>query len=136
MALNRFQVLKHKVINEPDLAQVWLYYMNNFVDDPAFIDLGNKTRDSFLEGVIPQICQQMFSKKERVSPLMLITISAHSFTHGGVEVGGRLGNLIYFKDLQKGVLAVPNKLTEKREVNYARFSNPLLGRSPVDYNQN
>lgn len=136
MALNRFQVLKHKISEEPDLARVWLYFMDKFVDDPEFVHLGDETRDQFLEGVVPQVCGQMFTKKDRVGPLQLILIPAHSFIHGPVAVGGRLGSVIYFKDLQKGVLAVPNKRSEKPEVNYARFSNPLLGRSPVDYNQN
>ena len=78
----------------------------------------------------------LFTKKDRVGPLQLILIPAYSFIHGPVAVGGRLGSVIYFKNMQKGVLAVPNKRSEKPEVNYARFSNPLLGRSPVDYNQN
>ena len=136
MTLNRFQVLKHKMVNEADLSRVWLYWMDNFVDDPGFVNLGDKTRDDFLETVVPQICHQMFNKQERIVKLMLICLPNEGFIHGPVEVGGRIGSVIYFKSNQTGVLAIPNKLTEEANVNYSRFSNPMVGRMPGNPNLN
>lgn len=92
----------------------------------------HRTRDDFLEAIVAQICQQMFSKKDRVSDLLLIEIPDHSFVHGSWLVGGRTGSLIYFKDAQIGIIAVPNKLSEKAEVNYARFKKPMKGKAPAN----
>lgn len=136
MALNRFQVLKHKTTHEKELANVWLYYMDNFIDDRSFLDLGDRTRNDFLEAVLPQICKKMFTPKDRFSDLLIIEIPEHRFLHGSFLIGGRMGSLIYFKEIQTGILAVPNRLSEKAEVNYSRFSNPMRGRSPVNINNN
>ena len=74
MTLNRLQVLKHKMVNEAELLRVWLHWMDNFVDDPSFVNLGDETRDDFLKTVVPQSCHRMFNKQKRIVELMLICI--------------------------------------------------------------
>ena len=136
MAPNRFRKLKHKTTHEKQLADVWLYYMDNFIDDPSFLDLGDRARDDFLEAIIPQVCKQMFTPKDRLSDLLIIGIPEERFFHGSFLIGGRMGSLIYFKDTETGILAVPNRLNEDPTVNYSRFSNPLKGKAPSNINLN
>ncbi|MEL7494981.1 MAG: hypothetical protein AAGJ95_13625 [Cyanobacteria bacterium J06554_11] len=136
MPLNRFQKLKNRLKNEKELSNVWLYYSDNFLRDPSFTDMGDRTHNDFIEAVIPQICAQMFGKKDKPQDLFQIEIPEHNFIHGAFQVGGRLSQFIYFKSSQLGMIIVANRLDEERMVNYARFGNPLASRAPANLDLN
>ena len=132
-----FQELKQKLVQDADLSQIWLFYMDHFADHPEFIELGEPANNTFLETVTPQICQQIFGDKIRMmNELFLIYIAEYRFFHGPIDVEGRPGGVIYFEDEQIGLLAVSAEFPPTAEVKYSRFSEPfqLPGTHQYEYN--
>jgi hypothetical protein len=125
MNLDRLQDLKQKLMREPDFSNIWLFYMDEFADHPEFTDTGEAVANPFLEEAIPKICQKMFKKTMAVTDLLLISIPEHQFFHAPFLVEGRIGGVIYFADINMGLIAVAAESPPTAEVKYSRFSNPF-----------
>ena len=131
-----FQELKQQLVQDADLSQIWLFYMDHFADHPEFIELGEPVNHAFLEAVVPQICQQMFGGEISIDDLLLIYIAEYQFFHGPVQVEGRPGGVIYFEDAKIGLLAVSAEFPPTAEVKYSRFSEPFRLMEPNQYDYN
>ncbi len=122
MKIDQLQELKQKLTNEKDLSKIWLFYMDNFADHPEFTDLGQPAHNQYLDAVVYKTCQQIFGKTIKITNSLLIYIAEHQFFHGPFQAGGRIGGVIYFKDIKIGLLAVSEKFPPTDAVKYSRFS--------------
>src|SRR5258707_11765033 len=97
--------------------------MDHFGEDPEFIDLGEATRDPFLEAAIAQIAAQLFGGKRDVvvTKMLLTRLPEQQFIHGGIVLGGKMGNVLYFEDIHVGLLALIWSV-EPSETKMARFT--------------
>lgn len=129
MDLSRLQELKHKLLHDKDLAPVWLYFLDHFAENPAFIALGERVHHPLIETVIEQVSKQLFPRDGTVMGTLLTQIDEPKFLHGGFFMGLRPGGVFFYEDINMGLLAVPD-LPPSIEVKYARFSSrplPKLG---------
>lgn len=134
MNLTRLQDLKQKLLHDAELAPVWLFFMNQFVDEPEFISLGEPVSHPFVEAVVEEVGRQLFGAKAAVSNLRLTQIGEQQFIHGGFGMGGHLGGVIYFEDVQMGLVSVA-EMPPSIDVKYARFSGqPIRKRSTPSLN--
>ena len=136
MNIERLQELKQKLINEKDLSQIWLFYMDHFADHQDFTELGKPTHNDYLDVVLQKTCQQMFGKAITITNLFLIYIAEHQFFHGPFQVEGRIGGVIFFEDIKIGLLAVSAEFPPTNAVNYSRFSEPTRLSAPNRYDLN
>lgn len=137
MKLHRLRQLKRKLIQEKDFSDIWTFYMDEFADHPEFIEVGEAVENDFLAGIIPQICEQMFGKKVKITDMLLIYIAEYKFFHAPFQVEGRIGGLIYFEEENTGLLAVSSPLPFTDEVKFSRFSiSPLKRKAPPFYELN
>jgi hypothetical protein len=125
MDLSRLATLKEKLLKAKRFEEVTTYFFDHFGDDPAFMGLGEATSDGFLEAVLEQVAAQLFGRRVPVGGLRLLRLPEHGFIHGGFHVEGKLGNLIYFEDVRRGLIAIPWSLSPP-ETKYARFSGQPL----------
>ncbi|WP_017326389.1 hypothetical protein [Synechococcus sp. PCC 7336] len=133
MKIERLQELKQKLIREPNLAKIWSFYMDHFADFQEFTDLGEPTDSPFLEAVIPQVCEQIFGRKMRISGLLTIYIAEHQFFHSPLFAEGRPGGVIYFEEAKVGMLAVSAEFPPTADVLYSRFSESFRMNVPKGY---
>jgi hypothetical protein len=133
MNIIQWQELKRQLVEGPDLAKIWLYYMDHFADLPEFIELGDTTRNSYLEAVIRGLCQQMFDDRVRIANTLLVYIPEQQFYHGPVEVEGRMGGIIYAEDKKVGIFAMAADYPASDTVTYARFSKPIEVPPPPEH---
>jgi hypothetical protein len=136
MRLVRLQELKRKLMKEKDFSKTWTFYMDEFADRPEFLEVGEPVATDFLETVIPAICQKMFSKQSKISVPLIIYIAKHQFFHAPVQVDGRSGGVIFFADINMGLLAVSAGSPATNEVKYSRFSGPPKLPEPSPYENN
>ncbi len=136
MKLTQLQQLKQKLLKAADLSEIWLFYMDNFADVPDFIEVGEPKQNDFLEAAVPQICQQMFGRKTKVTNLLLIYIAEYQFFHAPFHADNRIGGLIYFEDINTGLLAVSAEFPPTDVVKYSRFSSPPQSQASNFYNYN
>jgi hypothetical protein len=96
--------------------------MDEFADLPEFIEVGEPRANPFLEAVIQQICQKMFGKTSKIDDLLIIYIAEYDFFHAPLQVEQGIGGVIYFADVNTGLLAVSATFPPTDEVKYSRFS--------------
>jgi hypothetical protein len=135
MNLDRLQELKQKLMQETDFSEIWSFYMDEFADRSEFTDIGEPIANSFLEAVIPKICQKMFAREIAVTHLLIISLAEHQFFHAPFLVEGRIGGVIYFADVNMGLLAVSADVPPTDQVKYSRFSRPFM-QTPEPYDRN
>jgi hypothetical protein len=121
MDLSRLQELKTKLIHDKDLFPVWGFFLDHFGEDPEFMELGEPVRHPFIESVVAQTSAQMFPQDGMIGELRLIRLADQQFIHGGVNVAGRVGGVIFFEDVQVGLVAVSDHFPSD-ETKMARFS--------------
>jgi hypothetical protein len=127
MDLSLLATLKDKLATASDFSEVQRYFLDHFGEDPEFMKLGEKARHPFLEAVFAQIGQQLFRSPAALMELLLIRLPEHHFIHGSCVLNGRLSQVIYFEDVQLGLLTVLASLTPP-ETKYARFSGRAMPR--------
>ena len=130
MDLTQMQELKQKLLYEAELAPVWSFFMNHFVDNPEFIALGSQISHPFVEAVVAEVGRQLFGSDGKVNNLRLTQIADQSFIHGGFGMGLHLGGVIYFDDVQMGLVTVAEK-PPSIDVKYARFSGRPARKMPT-----
>ncbi|MEM7712181.1 MAG: hypothetical protein AAF349_01075 [Cyanobacteria bacterium P01_A01_bin.68] len=68
----------------------------------------------------------MFGNKIKITDFLLIQIAKYKFFHGPFQVDGRISGVIYFKDINIGLLAVSADNTPTGMVKFRVFLK-LLG---------
>jgi hypothetical protein len=125
MDLSRLEVLKEKLVNSKDLSVVGNYFFDHFGENPEFLDLGKPGRNAVLEAFITALGQKLCGGKCKISNLLLVHVPNTRFIHGGCFINGRMANVIYFEDIEVGLLClVPAK--PDGQTMFSRFSGQAL----------
>jgi hypothetical protein len=128
MDLNLLDSLKEKLVTARDFGRVFDFFLRNFGEKPEFLTLGESVRAPDLEELLRQIGRQMFGGDVPLGDLRMLRLPEQGFIHGGCSLNGRLATVIYFEDIQTGLLAVAASVSPP-ETKLARFS--LRGRTGI-----
>jgi hypothetical protein len=123
------QKLKQKLINDKELAPVYVFFFDHFVDDPVFMASGDLLKNSTLETTVAHIAEQMYPRSGRIHDVRLTHLADEKFIHGAFLLGNRLGVVFFFEDCGTGLIAIPEG-RPSIEVKYARFSLKPQGPEP------
>lgn len=125
MELQKLLILKDKLVTAEDFNEPWTYFFDHFGTDPEFMNLGHKADPTFLEEIIQQVGQQLFQGNVTLSAMLLTEIQDYQFLHGTCVLqgnrGSRLVTIMYFKDIDVGMLALTSS-PMSGQVLFARFS--------------
>jgi hypothetical protein len=116
--------LKVQVRRAKRLSDVWTYFLDHFGENPAFIELGERTSSPMLEAILVEIGRALYHRDVKLIETLLTRLPEHDFIHGGCLLGGCLTNVIYFEDIQTGVLAVMPM--RGKDMQFVRFSGHAL----------
>jgi hypothetical protein len=125
--LTRLQELKQKLLHDPLLPPVWVYFLDHFGEKQEFRILGDRVTHPFVEAVVQEVGRQLFGTKSTVRDLFLKLIDDVHFVHGSFMIGGHIGGVIYFEDEQMGLVMVA-EMPPSIDVKYARFSGQPVRR--------
>ncbi len=123
----RIATLRKKLAEATDFLELWEYFLTHFAENPEFHELGRPAEASFLLEVIGELGSKLLNQQAiRISQLMLIEIPEASLFHGACLIEGRLAGLMFFQDLDMGLMAL-SEISGKTML--ARFSirNPKGG---------
>jgi len=123
----RLQELKKLLMTGDDFNATYRFFFDNF-SDRAFFGLGRKAKNPIIKATLESVRGQMFGEEGKVSLLKLINIPSARFYHGGCTINGRMATVIYFEDIEMGMVAIAMSLTSG-QMHYARFSTT---RVPAD----
>jgi hypothetical protein len=125
MDLSKLATLKTKLLTAGNFGDVLGYFLDHFGEDPEFMDLGEAVSDDFIDEVLAQVAAQLFRKNVRIHDVRLVCLPEHGFVHGGFTVEGKVGTLIYFSEVHKGLIAIAWSVMPA-ETKYARFTGQPL----------
>jgi hypothetical protein len=126
--LSLLETLKGKLLHAKDFNEVSTFFFDHFGDHPAFIALGERVEDDFLESILLQVGTQLFPGPIVLERLLLTRLAEQGFVHGGFTLNGRLGSIIYFEDVRVGLIAVVLSVSPS-ETRLARFTGKPLPKS-------
>jgi hypothetical protein len=106
MDLALLATLKERLLTATDFGEVVTYFFDHFGDHAEFIALGERCEHPFLEAVFSQVGGQLFERAVKVSHVMLTRLAEQGFIHGTVHLENKLATVLYFEDIQKGLLSV------------------------------
>jgi len=127
MDLKLLDELKEKLGGASNFFPVYEYFLDHFGENPEFISLGDRTDSPFLEAVLAQVGGQLFQKEVEPHGLMLTRLPDQQFIHGACMLRGRLACVIYFEDIQMGLLAV-DTAQDGGKLTVARFTGQRVPR--------
>ncbi|MEE8585530.1 MAG: hypothetical protein V3T83_11830 [Acidobacteriota bacterium] len=106
MKLERLLELKSKMAQVEDLAEAWNFFFDHFGEDPAFFQHGELAEEPKLAMLVQEIGRKVYGEKALVMPPILKRIPAYDFVHGSGLVNGHLAVVIFFKDIDMGLLSI------------------------------
>jgi hypothetical protein len=136
MKVNRFKQLKKKLSEEKDLSKIWLFYMDHFADHEEFTNQGKRAKNSYIDLVLETTCEHLFGKRAKIKGFLLVHIAEQQFFHGGFDVDGRIGGVIYFEDINIGMCAISAESPPTEVMKYSRFSDGRKYASPTQHELN
>jgi hypothetical protein len=120
MNLSLLNDLKHKLLNEPEFAVTYRYFMDEFAENVEFLACGTMTNHPFLETFLDQVAKNVYPNAGEIENRGFSHIAAHSFYHGPFMIGKHPGMVFYFEDICVGMAAICNP-PPSIEVKYSRF---------------
>jgi hypothetical protein len=121
MDLSWLQELKVKLINDKNLLSIWGFFLDHLHNDPSFMDLGGAAEHELLQDAVPRMCAQMYPRPAMLCQMRLVRLADWQFIHGTVNLDGRVGGVLFFEDVQIGLLAVSDHFPSD-ETKCIRFS--------------
>jgi len=102
----RLNTLKSQLLQATDFMAVFEYFMTHFGENPQFMAMGKRTRHAVIEAAVAQTFHRLYGQPLQAGQLLLTLLPKQHFVHGGGFYGEKLVNILYFDDLQMGLLAV------------------------------
>jgi hypothetical protein len=136
MNFKKFQELKRRLVEGTNFSETWEFYMDHFTDSPKFIEMGQPVHCEELNEIVRATCQEMFNKSAKVDTSIVIHIPESKFFHGPIQVGKRMGGMMFFEDIEMGMIAVSAEYPPTPETKYSRFTIKLRmsSRDPNELN--
>jgi hypothetical protein len=106
MDLSLLTTLKEKLVNAEEFHEVMTYFFDHFGDDPHLFEFGERVDHSLLEAILQAVGEQLFGHRVEVDRLIMTRLPEYQFVHGGGFLGGKIMTVLYFEDINKGLLAV------------------------------
>lgn len=104
-----------------NFKEPWDYFFDNFAEDLEFLKLGELAKDTMLKEIVTKIGEELFgTKKVSVTNFLMTELKKHHFFHGACFIQGRVTSVIFFADIDMGLIAVS---MGGAEVSLIRFSS-------------
>ena len=105
MDLSVLSQLKTKLQTASKFHDVVNFFFD-IAEKPGFLDVGSRVTDPVLEQMVNLCTQTVLKKDVGVQQFLPVNIPEYQFTHGGGSINGLPMTVIYFDDIDKGVVAI------------------------------
>lgn len=121
MDLKKLSILKDKLVAAKNFKEPWNYFFDNFAEDLEFLKLGKLAKDTMIKEIITKIGEELFgTEKVSVTNFFMTELKKYHFFHGACFIQGRVASVIFFADIDMGLIAVSMGGTE---ISLIRFSS-------------
>lgn len=122
---DKLDTLKTKLVKDDDFAEIYDYYFTQLSDNPSFMELGKRVKNPQIKSIVKMVGKYLFGDDATVTYLEIFKSRKTMFYHGGCFISGRIATIIYFDDIEMGMMGVGiSALTG--EVKYIRITKTML----------
>jgi hypothetical protein len=113
MDLKPLKTLKHMLVHGESFGDTFEYFFDHFGDKPEFMSHGDNIDEPFVVASVEEVAKQVFGEKASITPPTLVSIPEYDFLHGSCFMNKCLTVIVYYTDLDMGILAIqqPSKGT-------------------------
>jgi hypothetical protein len=111
--------LKELLQTADNFGDIVKYFFDHLANDPTFIKLSKPTKHSLVKETLRSIATRLFKQDAPVTNLLLLKLSKHQFYHGACFIQGRPANVLYFEDIDMGIVCTASTYPY---MEYARFT--------------
>jgi hypothetical protein len=117
--------LKQAIQDEPDLARISDLFWEEVAREPWFSEAGRPAENPRLRTLTERVASHVLGCSLRATSSMLIRVAEHGFWHGCCVLEGILGQVLYFEDIDRGLLTIAGPIGSGT-THFVRFSNAVL----------
>ena len=114
-----FLDLRKRFVAATDFADFWNYFLDNYAEKPAFMNLGAPAETQQMEVLVAYIAGKMLGKVVEPEGMCLAKIPEAGLVHGACKVDGDMTCVLYFETIEKGLIVI-SKMSG--QTNFARFT--------------
>jgi|LGVE01.1.fsa_nt_gb hypothetical protein len=114
--------LKDKLLTAKDFREPYQYFFDNLAENSIFLGLGKRAKNPLLKKILTIIGKELFKEDVTVTNLLLTKIRKHHFYHGPCFIQGKMAGVIFFEDIDMGMLSIVMSL-KSYETSIVRFSS-------------
>jgi hypothetical protein len=120
--LGKLAGLKQLLIDAKDFGDVYGYFMDHFGRSPELVTLGEPYQDALFVAALERIGGALSGGRDaRLEQPFLLRIADHRFVHGVFAIGDRMASVLYFEDIERGLLGFGGRDSEGPS-QFARFT--------------
>jgi hypothetical protein len=98
--------LKSMLVKAEDFSTVQSFFFDHVTCHRSFVQASEPAKNDKLEAILKLTGGQILGKECSLSGLMMLEVKEHSLFHGGVFMNGCIATIIYFSDIDIGMIAV------------------------------
>jgi hypothetical protein len=103
--LGKLATLKQLLVDATDFGDVYGYFMDHFGTSKELVTMGEPYSDATFTAALERIAGALSgNRKARLAEPFFLRVAEHGFVHGVFAIGDRIGSVLYFEDLEKGLL--------------------------------
>jgi hypothetical protein len=114
--------LKHAIQAERELPRISDVFWDQVAREPWFASAGHPAENPRLRMITERVGCHVLGEAHRATSTMLIHVPEHAFWHGCCVLDGKLGQVFYFEDIDRGLLTIAGDVGSDT-THFVRFSN-------------
>jgi hypothetical protein len=118
----KLQRLKQAIQAESELPKISDVFWDEVAREPWFAGAGHPAENPRLRMITERVGWHVLGEAHRATSTMLIHVSEHAFWHGCCVLDGKLGQVLYFEDIDRGLLTIAGDIGSGK-THFVRFSN-------------
>ncbi|HEX9736792.1 MAG TPA: hypothetical protein VGG06_32910 [Thermoanaerobaculia bacterium] len=128
--LKKLDELRDKLATAESFGDVMDYFLDHFGENPEFMALGKRVKSPLMNAVVQRVAEELLGPGARVTGKHFVLLKKQRFIHGAPLLDGRISVLIFFRDIDMGMLA----FSIGEETKFVRFTSyTVKGKEPLAF---
>ncbi len=114
--------LKEVMMSADELIEIFRFFFDHLGENSDFMEMGNLTEHPGLNRILKAIGKRLLNDDIRITDLLLREIPKHGFIHGKCFINDKMTSVLYFEDIDMGIISIILSFSNPPDNRLLRFS--------------